>query len=139
MSQNQILIRTAIPSDVNFILNSWLKSWRVCKHSGVIGNNKYYEVTKDVIENLIARGAELKVACLFSDENHILGWICIERIKTGQSVVHYLYIKDPYLTMGVPEALTNLVPDTGFYTFKFNQVREFLPKYKWVPEIARRK
>jgi hypothetical protein len=134
-----VLIRDARKGDVNFLLDSWLKSWRKSKFSGVVGNDRYFETTRAVIENLVARGAKFKVACLESDEDSILGWINYEKLKSGEDCVHYLYVKDPYLKMGVADRLVELVADTGFYTFRFNQVVEFFPRYKWVPEIARRK
>lgn len=134
-----VKIRTAKKEDVNFLLDSWLKSWRKSKFAGVIGNDNYYDTTRRVIENLVRRGAKFRVACLESDEDCILGWINYEVLKDGNCCVHYIYIKDPYLKMGVADKLVAEVPETGFYTFRFNQVVEFLPSYKWVPEIARRK
>jgi len=132
-------VRAANKNDVPFILDSWMKSWRKSKFSGCIGNDKYYDVTRANIENLVRRGSKFKVVCLDTDENAILGWACIENLKDGNTAVHYIYVKDPYLKMGVPNKLTEDLPTTGFYTYKFNQVVEFLPGWKWVPEIARRK
>lgn len=132
-------VRPPKKEDVPFVLNSWMKSWRKSKFSGVISNNEYFTVTRNNIEHLVARGAVFRVACLDSDEDAILGWICYEKLKTGEDCVHYIYIKDPYLKMGVSDALVKEVGESGFYTYKFSQVVEFLPKYRWVPEIARRK
>lgn len=132
-------IRPAKKEDVAFILDSWMKSWRVNKFSGCIPNNEYYRVTRANIENLIARGAKLRVACLDSDEDVILGWVCTEVLRSGEDCVHYLYVKDPYLKMGIADLLVDLVAKTGFYTYHFNQCVDLFPKFKWVPEIARRK
>lgn len=134
-----MLVREAKKEDVAFLLDSWMKSWRRNKFAGVIPNNQYYDVTRTCIENLVARGAKFKVVCLDSDEDAILGWLCSEKLKDESVVVHYMYVKDPYLKTGVPEKLTEALPITGFYTFRFNQVVEFLPGWKWIPEIARRK
>ncbi len=134
-----MLLRPAKKSDVAFILDSWMKSWRRNKMAGCIPNNMYYDVTRSNIENLVARGAKFTVLCLENDEDAILGWICREKLKDGTECVHYSYTKDPYLKMGAPQKLVEGLPNFGFYTYKFNQVVEMLPGWRWCPEIARRK
>lgn len=105
----------------------------------MIPNNLYFPTTRANIENLVARGAVFRIACLSTDEDCILGWICLEKLKSGEDCVHYLYVKDPYLKMGIGDELVKEVAPTGFYTYKFSQAQDFLPKYRWCPEIARRK
>lgn len=134
-----MMSRVANKNDVPFILDSWMKSWRRNKFAGVIGNDKYYETTRSNIENLVRRGAKFKIVCLENDEDCIMGWVCTEKLKDESVCVHYMYVKDPYLKTGVPEKLVEDLPATGFYSYRFNQVVEFLPGWRWVPEIARRK
>lgn len=129
-------VRPFTQDDVPFIFNSWLKSFRTSPFAGVIPNHLYYEVYRTTIEDLIARGAEVLVACDSAKETRILGYICFE-----PNCLHYLYVKDPYLKLGVSDLLiteSGLLP-TAFYTFKYRQVESALPQGKWVPEIARRK
>ena len=132
-------VRAAKKEDVPFLLDSWMKSWRVNKHSGCIPNNQFYQVTRDCIENLVARGSKFRVACLDKDEDAILGWICYEKLRDSSDCVHYMYVKDPYLKMGIGNKLADEVSLSGFYSHKFTQVKDFFSKFKWAPEIARRK
>jgi hypothetical protein len=132
-------IRPAKKEDVAFLLDSWMKSWRVNKFSGCIPNNEFYSVTRNNIENLVARGSKFRVAVLDKDEDAILGWICYEKLKSGDDCVHYMYVKDPYLKMGIGNKLADEVASTGFFSYHFHQVTDFFRKFKWAPEIARRK
>ena len=133
------MLREMRTTDVPFVFNSWLESWRVNKYAGCIPNNLYYATTRSNIENLIARGSTIKVACLADDEDCILGWVCSEVLKDGNSCVHFIYVKDPYLTHGIGEKLASTLPERGFFTYRTTQTEQFFPKYTWAPEIARRK
>lgn len=136
-------IRDVRREDVPLVFDSWMKSWRVNRYAGCISNNLFYTTTRSNIENLVARGAVIKIACLDSDENAILGWVCYEKLAKpgGQDewCVHYVYVKDPYLTKGVGQELAKQLPDSGLYSYRCSQVEDFFPNYRWVPEIARRK
>jgi GNAT superfamily N-acetyltransferase len=143
-----ITTRMMKPNDLNFVFDSWLKSWRSNKYAGVIPNNLYYSTYRSTIEGLVGRGAEVVVAVNSEDEDHILGYVCFETTPDGFSCIHYLYVKDPYLKRGVDAILLEQVKGQkpGFFTFKYSQVTEALFKrwpnlgvWKWAPEIARRK
>lgn len=144
---NDIQIRGVNSDDISFIFDSWLRSWRKSPWAGVIPNNLYFPLTRSTIEQLVARGAEFKVACLASDPERILGWICHE--QTGpDAVVHYCYVKDPYLNLGIGDALVSAIPGNkpGFYTFRYRQVTDACPSgsrenpgWRHAPEIARRR
>jgi hypothetical protein len=139
-STNEVAYRKARPDDIRFVFDSWLRSWRKSPWAGVIPNNVYFPLTRSVIEQLIARGAEIEVACLAADPECILGWICHE--QTGpNAVVHYLYVKDPYLGLGIDEALIDRIPGNkpGFYTFRYRQVAAACQGWTHAAEIARRK
>lgn len=141
------MIRPARTEDINFVFDSWLKSWRKSRYAGVVPNHLYYATYRATIESLVARGAMLTIACHPVNTDHILGWICTEQTLDGYAVVHYLYVKDPFLKLGVDkellEAVTGITP--GFYTFCYTQVKDALEKewpgqrWQWAPEIGRRK
>ena len=134
-----MLVRDVKPDDVALVFDSWMKSWRVNRYAGCISNNAFYKVTRDNIENLVARGAKIRVACLESDVDTILGWVCYERLVDDTFCVHYVYVKDPYLKHGVGQKLAEELPPDGFFSYHCSQVRDYFPNYRWVPEIARRK
>jgi hypothetical protein len=140
---NEVEYRGVYASDLSFIFDSWLRSWRNSPWAGCIPNNEYYPMTRSAIEQLVGRGAEFKVACLKADPERILGWICHE-LTGPDAVVHYLYVKDPYLTLGIGDALVASIPGNkpGFYTYRYRQVSEACQHaagWRHAPEIARRK
>lgn len=147
-NSNEIEYRGARADDIRFIFDSWLRSWRKSPWAGVIPNNLYFPLTRGTIEQLVARGATFTVACLAADPERILGWICHEQ-SGPEAVVHYLYVKDPYLSLGIGDALIARIPGNkpGFYTFRYRQVVDACQPARtkdregWVhaPEIARRK
>jgi GNAT superfamily N-acetyltransferase len=140
----KISYRDATPQDIPFVMDSWLNSWKKCPWAGVIRNNHYYAQTRGTIEDLIGRGAAIEVACRDDAPEHILGWICRETTSSGEAVVHYLYVKEPYLPFGIGAALVGRAPGTapGFYSFRYRQVADACQSregWRHAPEIARRK
>lgn len=138
-----IAYRPATPDDIPLIMNSWLNSWKKSPWAGIVRNNHYYDQTRGVIEELVGRGATFEVACRASAPARILGWICREITDAGEAVVHYLYVKEPYLPFQVGENLVKRCPGTqpGLYTFRFRQVADACPSkegWRHAPEIARR-
>lgn len=136
-----IYIRPASADDIKFIMSSWKQSWRTSPWAGVIRNDEYFASVRSTIDGLIARGASLFVACLRAQPDRILGWGCFETLTDGSACCHYIYVKDPYLRMGIGEALVGEAVGTkpGLYTFRFRQVVESCPGWKHAPEVARRK
>lgn len=139
-----MLIRKMVVGDKDFVFDSWLKSWRGNRYAGVLPNNLYYATYRSTIENLIARGATVEVACDDEKTDRIYGWICREVTPDGFPVIHYLYIKDPYLKFDVDKLLLTNIESAPFYTFKYHQVEraietKFGRAKGWVPEIARRR
>ncbi len=142
--QPSLLIREACEADVGFIMSSWKRSWRVSPWAGCIRNDEYFASISSTIEGLIARGATLQVACLAGNEGRILGWCCSEVLADGTCAINYIYVKDPYLRLGIGDKLVNAAKGTkpGLYTFRFHQVAEACPfseGWRHSPEVARRK
>jgi GNAT superfamily N-acetyltransferase len=133
-----VLLRPAKPSDLNFIFDSWMKAWRTSKWAGVIPNHMYYEVQRTLIEDLIARGAALLVAYPEGKDDVILGWACGEE-KDEATVLHFVYVKDPFLGLGIAGRLVDALPGTkpGFISHRIAS-KEW-KEWRHVPEMARRK
>lgn len=143
-NQSQILIREATSSDVGFIMSSWKRSWRVSPWAGCIRNDEYFASISSTIEGLIGRGATLQVACFGGAEGRILGWVCAEVLGDGTCAIHYVYVKDPYLRLGIGDLLVERAKGTkpGLFTFRFSQTAEACPfseGWTHAPEVARRK
>jgi ribosomal protein S18 acetylase RimI-like enzyme len=125
---------TAGPEHMGFVMDNWLNDWRTSKYAGVLRNCDYYEATRTLIEDLIARGAKLLVA----EHKSFLGFICYE-LKDDKAVIHYRYVKDAFRRQGVEQLLLDAVPaKSGWFTFYDADLAKNRD-WKHAPEIARRK
>jgi hypothetical protein len=133
----EILTRDKGPDDLPMVFDSWLKSWRTSKWAGVIPNHRYFDVQRELIESLLLRGAKVVIAYPSGHPDVIMGWACAEE-KEGKTVLHYLYVKDPYLGLRVPELLLKTLPgqQPGFITHRLPVP---LKDWRHAPEMARRK
>lgn len=136
MDRLEYLIRPATADDEDFVVGSWLDSWRTSRYAGVIRNNDYYIVTRTLIEDLFARGAKTFVA----DTGKSLLGFAVGEVKDGKTVLHYVYVKDPFLRRGVEETLVDALPGEkpGFLTFYLHRFGK-LKAWRHAPEMARRK
>lgn len=139
-----VTVRSVTSADTPFIFETWLNSWRKSPWAGCIPNNLYYPLQRTAIEQIVGRGAEIKVACRAADPSHILGWVCSEVDRSGICVLHYLYVKEAYLPFAIGEKLVESCAGTkpGIYTYRYRQVSDacdFQKGWRHVPEAARRK
>lgn len=134
----EILVRDRVPEDLPLVFDSYLKSWRINKSAGTIPNHLFFDVQRTLLEDLILRGAKIKIAHPAGREDIILAWACAEE-KEGKTVLHYLYVKDPYLGLGLPELLLKSLPgqQPGFITHR--QHLKETKEWRHTPEMARRK
>lgn len=86
----------------------------------------------------MGRGALFMIACPAIQDDAILGWTCSE-VKDEQTVLHYMYIKDPFIGKGVDDVLLAALPGTKPGIITHNQGNKRLKDWRWIPEIARRK
>ncbi len=133
-----VLIRPGKVEDHPLIFDSYLKSWRTNKAAGTIPNHLFFSVQRTLLEDLLARGAVLSIAYPEGHVDLILGWACAEE-KEGKTVLHYLYVKDPYIGLGLPDLLLASLPGAqpGFITHKL-PLKE-IKEWRHTPEMARRK
>lgn len=100
-----IEIRTGIPEDLSLVYACWLRSY---KHSSSfaqkIVNSVYYRWHHKIIENILARGAQIRIAHNTGDPETILGFSCLEMFE-GKPVVHFVYVKKAFRGEGIAKAL----------------------------------
>jgi GNAT superfamily N-acetyltransferase len=110
-----IQIRPATERDLNLIFSSWLKSYRPSLFAQKISNEVFYKEHHDAVERALKRSTIL-IASNPEDENHVYGWICFE--DTGPiSVLHYLYVKNPFRGFGIAkQLLRKMKPGVFVYT-----------------------
>lgn len=125
---------------MRFVLSTWKRSWRECPWAGTIRNDEFYAVIASTIEGLVLRGAEFLVAA-DPKTDRIMGWVCAETLPDGLACVHYLYVKDPFIPLGIGAQLVEAVAGTkpGLYTHRYRQVVEACRGWRHAPEVARRK
>ena len=127
--------RLANEADLSFIFDTYLNTWRRSPYAGTIPNHLYFDTQRVTLEDLIARGAVLEVACPEEYPRLIQGWVCWE-LKDETPVLHYAYERPGYHTHAfLIDGLPGSRP--GFVTHRLN-IKE-LRAWKHLPEIARRK
>lgn len=110
--QDRLVIRAYREAeDKNFILNSWLKSYRRAPWSQYVPNEVYFPEHKAIIESLLADPCtSVKVLVLDdADRNFIVGYsvTALAPATLGGEVyfVHWVYIKDTFRGLGLTKAL----------------------------------
>jgi len=105
------VVRMAKEQDINFILSSWMKSYRKTvlirddrgepwNHSRPCKDEDYYNGMQRLIAHLAQRSLVL-IACAADDPDTIYAWVCVDEHRPrGALVVHYIYCKSPYRQFG---------------------------------------
>jgi hypothetical protein len=119
-------IRDAKPEDLNFLLNSWLKSFKSSKWAGSISDKAYWPAYQETLSELLQR-SQVRVAHPTTDEDQILAYIVSEELS-GRTVVHYLYTKAVFRRMGLAKALLADVLNTNTFTYTFRTAAA-----RWIP------
>ena len=101
-SNNIIITRPPTPEDINFILNSWLKSNRYRIKN--IDNNTYYTLYKNHIIKLL-QSSEVLIAVNQEDPTQILGYLVVE-----DNTCNYVYVKYCYRKLGIVKLLRQQLP-----------------------------
>lgn len=100
-----VKLRPLRPSDYNFILSSWLRSYRNSRFGKGFTNDVYYRSQTDVILGLLSTATTL-VACLPDDEERIVGYIVSQMEPMGEHFwVHYCYVRHTYRRFGIARQL----------------------------------
>lgn len=136
------LADTITASDIKFIRDSWLASYRTSPWSGAIPNNLFTEVMGQALDQLFMRGMRVLVIRNPANPELLIGWGAYEVNSRGELTIHYLYTKAPYRKHGAARALLAAIQSRAgaeryFYTFKTPASRYFAGTFR--PEIARRK
>lgn len=127
-------IRDALPDDVPFVFNSWLKSYRDSPMVKSIPNTIYYDEHHRVIERLLqSPDIHAHVACNPEDHNQIYGYVIAEKhidpdIKCVSTTFHWIYCKHPFRGNGIAKALYEKVQNSypalpGHQTFYTHRVK----------------
>lgn len=98
-----IKIRNIEQSDVPFMFNAWLRSFRSGRFANKVDNSIYFAEQHKVIEKLVSR-CTLSVACNPEEPGLIYGFIAHEMVE-GIFVLHYIYVKHTFRNLGIGKEL----------------------------------
>lgn len=130
----KIVLRDAVPEDVSFIFNSWLKSYRGSRAVAGIVSSVFFAEHHRVLERIM-KSCKVIVACNPEDTSQIYGYIVHEMVS-GVDVFHYAYVKHTFRRMGLAKAmLQHIKPDTStasMYSHATPVGDKIAPKYHMV-------
>lgn len=135
---NNIQFRYANDEDMPFVFDTWLKSYKKAAHQYLDWNN-YVTPQLKVINALIARGAQILVACNPDSPEHIFGYIVFEHINS-LPIIHWIYTKFPFRRQGVAKSLitqANIVLTDPILITAVTYIVPKLTKKGWMLKYAR--
>lgn len=108
MSLNQqVKTRAAKESDANFILSTWLKSYRESDFAKSIPNEIYFSFHQTLINRILTNeNTALTILCTPEDEDQILGYIVY---NTKAPIIFFTYIKYTFRRLGFGNMLFSAV------------------------------
>lgn len=135
MSEQVIRIRSLQYGDRNFILNSWLKSYRNSPATDRMENAAYYYEQSRVINDFLDH-CPVIIACDPKDPSNIFGYLVYQFID-GYFVLHYIYVKHAFRSKGVGKYLVERAgfkvgEDTAFYTHHTKAANKMAYKFRFV-------
>lgn len=101
----EVTLRLGKPEDLEFILATWLRTYR--HHSQFakkISNKVFYENHQNIIQRIIERGAQIRVVHPIGEPDTILGYSCVEN-NNSSPVVHFVYVKKAFREFGLAKTL----------------------------------
>lgn len=141
------------PEDVNFIYNSWLKSYRNARAVRQMENPAYFKEQGDLIRDMLDT-CNVTVICNANDSTQILGYM-VSQSFDGILCIHYIYVKQPFRGNGLAKKLVaardhELGRQAGLYThhtsiadrlsgqfrFMYNPYLAFKPREKDTTDYA---
>jgi hypothetical protein len=100
VNEDDFLIRPIDPKkDLNFILSSWLKSYRNSDFATCISNDTYYAFHQGLISQILTHPTNtLTIIASVEDPDQILGYASYSITKP---IIHYIYMKQPFRRLGL--------------------------------------
>lgn len=86
-------------SDLAFIRNTWLLSFRLSHFAGTLPDDLYLPAQTEQIGRLLGISQTL-IACDLEDQDTILGYLTHQ-----DQVIHYIYVKEDWRGIGVARGL----------------------------------
>lgn len=124
-----VQLRQGRDADYDFVLSSWLKSYRNAEMASLISKDRYFRGHNELALDALGR-SNLLVAVARDDSDHIYGWLCHQQGEP--TIIHYLYVKYPFRSMGIAKILfEEIIPPGEPFVFThlpegklFNKAKE---------------
>lgn len=110
----EVTVRQMLPTDVNYIIDSWAQSYRHSPDMLAVDDNLYkVEIRNRVYREIAAN--KVFIACDPQNEETIYGWICFAQPKSfgHLPVVSYVYVKRDHWLRGIGSSLVDLARSSG--------------------------
>lgn len=141
-----IIVRDERPEDRNFILSSWLRTYRrFSPFTRNISSPIFYEWHEKVIKRLFQRGAVAHVAALKDDDMVVLGYLVIEgvdQLAGINPIIHFALVKEAFHNAGVMRTLLyaariDLKEPTEYthHTYDIEPILGKYPKLRYNPYL----
>lgn len=111
---SNIHLRPYEAADHNFVLNSWLKSYRNSDFAKKIDNETYYKSHAILIASILATATTI-IACDPEAHHVIYGYLCWTPNNDSPDCFHYCYVKGPFRKMGIAKVLVTSVNPGSAY------------------------
>lgn len=110
-------VREFRPSDLNFVMSTWLKGLRYGNDTfGLIDSKVYFDAYHKIIEALInLPETMIVVACLKEDSEVILGYSVVNPTK---NLVHFTFVKSAWRGIGIAKNLVSSDTTTATHVTK---------------------
>lgn len=142
-----IVLRAATEEDINFIMDSWKKSFVDNIFTGIYNVNKRHKIPFHKLCNInilihgmastILNRTSALIVCDANDYSHIIGYIVAEFID-GVPAIHWIYVKHWARRKGVAKLLYNAANPNRqqcFASFVTDPVKDLLEKYNIKTEM----
>lgn len=123
---SKITFRPIRDTDVNFILATWLKTY---KYSGDlparVRDSEYFSTYEPILKELLSR-ATVTVACLIDDPDVVIGYVCYE-----PEMLHWVHVKESWRNLGLAKLLVvkSGVSETARFTHWTQPMKSIVNKY----------
>ena len=99
-----IKIRGLDASDENFIIDSFIKSYRNSIDVQSVARDAYFAGARKLF-NRIYMQAEFRIACNKDDESEIYGWLAAQKISDDFTLIYWANVKINFRKFGIARML----------------------------------
>lgn len=133
--QDQFKVRLPKSEDIDFIFNSWLKSYRMSSYAQSVRDTTYYLYHENLIRSIMSyEGNTITILCDTEDEDHILAYMVH---SNNAPIIQYMYVKYPMRGYGLARYMLALIQTHFKIEKKDSIICTHLPKSGW-RELSRK-